>query len=55
MEYRPFMKLAFWLLALTLLAVGASAQTASGPPAVGVVRAERQQITQTDEFIGRIQ
>ena len=26
-----------------------------GPPAVGVVRAERQQITQTDEFIGRIQ
>ena len=27
----------------------------SGPPAVGVVRAERQQITQSDEFIGRIQ
>ena len=26
-----------------------------GPPAVGVVRAERQQITQVDEFIGRIQ
>ena len=26
-----------------------------GPPAVGVVRAERQQITQSDEFIGRIQ
>ena len=25
------------------------------PPAVGVVRAERQQITQIDEFIGRIQ
>ena len=25
------------------------------PPAAGVVRAERQQITQTDEFIGRIQ
>jgi membrane fusion protein, multidrug efflux system len=55
MDYRLFMKLAFWLLALTLLAVGAGAQTASGPPAVGVVRAERQQITQTDEFIGRIQ
>jgi membrane fusion protein, multidrug efflux system len=35
---------------------GARAQTAPGaPPAVGVVRAERQQITQTDEFIGRIQ
>jgi membrane fusion protein (multidrug efflux system) len=26
-----------------------------GPPAVGVVRVERQQITQSDEFIGRIQ
>jgi membrane fusion protein (multidrug efflux system) len=36
--------------------VGAVAQPApSGPPAVGVVRAERQQITQSDEFIGRIQ
>jgi membrane fusion protein, multidrug efflux system len=35
---------------------GARAQTATGaPPAVGVVRAEREQITQTDEFIGRIQ
>jgi len=55
MEYRPFMKLAFWLLALTVLAVGAGAQPAPGPPAVGVVRAERQQMTQTDEFIGRIQ
>jgi membrane fusion protein, multidrug efflux system len=30
-----------------------AAQPAS--PAVGVVRAERQQVTQTDEFIGRIQ
>jgi membrane fusion protein (multidrug efflux system) len=48
-----------WLapvLLLHLLAVGAAAQPApSGPPAVGVVRAERQQITQTDEFNGRIQ
>jgi membrane fusion protein, multidrug efflux system len=34
----------------------ANAQAAPGAPAaVGVVRAERQQITQTDEFIGRIQ
>jgi membrane fusion protein, multidrug efflux system len=34
----------------------ATAQPAPGAaPAVGVVRAERQQITQTDEFIGRIQ
>jgi membrane fusion protein, multidrug efflux system len=44
------------LLVLASLATGAAAQPApSGPPAVGVVRAERQQITQTDEFIGRIQ
>jgi membrane fusion protein (multidrug efflux system) len=39
-----------------LPALRAAAQPApGGPPAVGVVRAERQQITQTDEFIGRIQ
>jgi hypothetical protein len=39
-----------------LLSAGADAQPASrGSPAVGVARAERQQITQTDEFIGRIQ
>src|ERR1700720_2770411 len=42
--------------ALGLLAAQAMAQPAPGtPPAVGVVRAERQQITQSDEFIGRIQ
>jgi len=41
---------------LGLLSVEAEAQPAPGaPPAVGVVRVERQQITQTDEFIGRIQ
>jgi membrane fusion protein, multidrug efflux system len=39
-----------------LLSAGADAQPASrGPPAVAVVRAERQQMTQVDEFIGRIQ
>ncbi len=42
-------------LAVGLTSFKAAAQPASGPPAVGVVRAERQQITQTDEFIGRIQ
>ena len=42
--------------ALALLSVQAHAQPAQGgPPAVGVVRAERQQMTQSDEFIGRIQ
>ena len=43
-------------LVLPLLATTAAAQPApGGPPAVGVVRAEYQQITQTNEFIGRIQ
>jgi membrane fusion protein, multidrug efflux system len=50
---------AFCLAAALLLAVQsreAMAQPAAGaPPAVGVVRAERNQITETDEFIGRIQ
>jgi membrane fusion protein, multidrug efflux system len=39
-----------------MLTVSATAQPVpGGPPAVGVVRAERQQIIKTDEFIGRIQ
>src|SRR5690348_4135974 len=41
---------------LVLVPLSSRAQPApAGPPAVGVVRAERQQITETDEFIGRIQ
>jgi len=53
MAYRRYLKL---LLMLAVLPLSARAQPApAGPPAVGVVRAERQQITQTDEFIGRIQ
>ena len=56
MRYRPFIRLVPLLLIVTVLPVCARAQPApAGPPAVGVVRAERQQITQTDEFIGRIQ
>jgi membrane fusion protein, multidrug efflux system len=44
------------VLLFACLSAGAAAQPApGGPPAVGVVRAERQQITQSDEFIGRIQ
>src|ERR1700687_5044510 len=50
---------AFWIvgtLLLPFLWAQAGAQPGpSAPPAVGVVRAERQQITETDEFIGRIQ
>jgi membrane fusion protein, multidrug efflux system len=50
------MKRLLLLLILALLPAAAKAQPApAGPPAVGVVRAERQQITETDEFIGRIQ
>src|SRR5436305_7735936 len=56
MAYRRYLKLLLLLLMLAVLPLSAKAQPApAGPPAVGVVRAERQQITQTDEFIGRIQ
>jgi membrane fusion protein (multidrug efflux system) len=51
------MKRLLLLLALTLFApFAAQAQPApGGPPTVGVVRAERHQITESNEFIGRIQ
>src|SRR5207245_10780462 len=55
MKYRPFMRLPLLRLILCVFPLAAGAQPAPGPPAVGVVRAERQQITETDEFIGRIQ
>lgn len=59
MVYKPEMKRFLLALALALAAaapLAARAQPASsGPPVVGVVRAAKQQITQTDEFIGRIQ
>jgi membrane fusion protein, multidrug efflux system len=54
--YKRGMKRLLFAVILVALPFPATAQPApSGPPAVGVVRAERQQITQTDEFIGRIQ
>jgi membrane fusion protein, multidrug efflux system len=56
MKSRRVAELVLLLLTVGGLAAPAGAQPApGGPPAVGVVRAERQQITQTDEFIGRIQ
>src|SRR5438093_11904612 len=56
MAYRRYLKLLLLLLMLAVLPLSAGAQPAPArPPAVGVVRAERQQITQTDEFMGRIQ
>ena len=55
-------KLRFGLLfgsALVGSALGAwtpaGAQTPPGPPAVGVVRVEKRAVTETEEFIGRIQ
>jgi len=51
-----FAEFSLLLLIVALQSVAADAQPApGGPPAVGVVRAERQQITQSDEFVGRIQ
>jgi membrane fusion protein (multidrug efflux system) len=56
MDYKPPMNRLLLAFLLGVLPITAKSQPAgSGPPAVGVVRAERQQITQTDEFIGRIQ
>jgi membrane fusion protein (multidrug efflux system) len=43
------------LLAAFAWFVAAQAQTPGGPPTVGVVRATRQAVTETSEFIGRIQ
>jgi membrane fusion protein (multidrug efflux system) len=47
-------RLAALFVALAWFAV-AQAQAPPGPPAVGVVRATRQAVTETSEFIGRIQ
>jgi membrane fusion protein (multidrug efflux system) len=46
-----------WVAALlaAALPVAGHAQMPSGPPAVGVVRAEKQAITESSEFVGRIQ
>ena len=47
-----------FLLSLILIATSCAAQAQpapGGPPAVGVVRVAHQEITQTNEFVGRIQ
>jgi membrane fusion protein, multidrug efflux system len=43
------------LCLVLLIGAGAPAALAQAPPAVGVVRAAKQQLTQSDEFIGRIE
>jgi membrane fusion protein (multidrug efflux system) len=52
---RPQSGLLLSLAMLVLLAPGAHAQAPSGPPSVGVVRAQQTAITETSEFVGRIQ
>jgi membrane fusion protein (multidrug efflux system) len=51
---RP-MRLFLALAMLGFCGAPRAAEAQAPPPAVGVVRAEHQQITQSDEFIGRIQ
>jgi len=43
------------LLAFAIQTPAAVAQAPAGPPSVGVVRAEQTAITETSEFVGRIQ
>ena len=43
------------LVLLATLAPAAHGQMPSGPPSVGVVRAEQTAITETSEFVGRVQ
>src|SRR5215469_7951162 len=50
------MKHLLLVFTLGILHTTAQAQSApGGPPAVGVVRVARQEITQSNEFVGRIQ
>ncbi len=50
------MRLALALLMLGLCPLAAHAQPGpSGPPAVGVVKVSQQPLTETDEFVGRVQ
>jgi membrane fusion protein, multidrug efflux system len=56
MAYKSAARYLLMALASGMLSAGAEAQPASrSPPAVGVVRAQHQQMTETDEFISRIQ
>jgi len=56
MDYKARMMCLRLAIVLVLAPLAAEAQPApGGPPAVGVVRVEKQQITQSNEFVGRIQ
>jgi len=53
---RPFRVLLAAMPALTLLAAPVTAQPGpQGPPAVGVITAERRPVTETTEFVGRVE
>ena len=60
MDFRCFRTFPFWRFLIVLAVAGAvhgakaQAQT-GGPPAVGVVTAETKPLTQTNQFIGRVQ
>ena len=52
------MRLAASLLLTALMSLASSAaraQAPGGPPSVGVVRAQQTAITETSEFVGRVQ
>ncbi len=51
----PLRRLAALLAAMLCLCAPARAQMPGGPPAVGVVTVRQTEITQTSEFVGRIQ
>ncbi|MBV9202759.1 MAG: efflux RND transporter periplasmic adaptor subunit [Alphaproteobacteria bacterium] len=56
MHHKRLLKHFLFTIGLAALPFAAVAQPApGGPPAVGGVRAEEQQITQSNEFVGRIQ
>ena len=49
------MRLLSWLMLSLAIASQAFAQAPPGPPAVGVVTVDQASITETSEFVGRIQ
>ncbi len=55
MRHRRLTVLALAACALFAVARPAAAQFGGGPPAVGVVKVEKQPITEADEFVGRVQ
>jgi membrane fusion protein (multidrug efflux system) len=55
MDQRMITRIALAVILAAFPLVAAAQSAPSGPPAVGVVRVARQEITQSNEFVGRIQ